>query len=107
MPFPAEKLGVRLRYTIDENDCPSTVFAAAGNAAVGTSCREWRDNMSQATIGGGLAMLAIAIIMFVAGLPRHRQVVGFLRNRDSMQALYMMVIVSLLALGSIVTLSNL
>ena len=62
--------------------------------------------MSQGMLSG-LALFATGVIMFVVGLPRHGEVVGFLRNRDRTQALYMMAIILLLALGGTVTLSNL
>ncbi|MGE0851343.1 MAG: hypothetical protein AB7O44_17240 [Hyphomicrobiaceae bacterium] len=54
---------------------------------------------------GGLLMMVAAIIMFLLALPRQGQVVGFLRNRDSTQAVYMMTIILLLALGLVITLS--
>lgn len=50
-------------------------------------------------------MMVAAIIMFLLALPRQGQVVGFLRNRDSTQAVYMMTIILLLALGLVITLS--
>jgi hypothetical protein len=54
----------------------------------------------------GLVLVALGITMFVLALPRQGQVVGFLR-RDSLQAIYMILIVFVLALGLIITLSNL
>jgi hypothetical protein len=53
----------------------------------------------------GLVLAALGVIMFLIALPRHGQVVGFLRGRDTAQALYMMTVILLLALGLIVTLS--
>jgi hypothetical protein len=50
-----------------------------------------------------MALIATALIMFVVALPRNGQVVGFLRNRNGVQAFYMMLIISLLALGLVIT----
>jgi hypothetical protein len=55
----------------------------------------------------GLVLAALGVCMFLLSLPRQGQVVGFLRGRDTGQALYMMTVVLLFALGLIVTLSNL
>jgi hypothetical protein len=68
------------------------------------SKRERYAQMSGSTLGGPI-LIGIAFIMFLLALPREGRVVGFLR-RDSMQALYMMTIILLFALGLVISLSN-
>jgi hypothetical protein len=54
----------------------------------------------------GLVLLGAGIVLFVIALPRHGEVVRFLRYREGLQALYMMVLILLLCIGGSVTLSN-
>jgi hypothetical protein len=36
----------------------------------------------------GLISIGLAVLMFMAAKPRHGEVVGFLRGRDNVQAIY-------------------
>jgi hypothetical protein len=54
----------------------------------------------------GLVMIGIALLMFVVSMPRHGQVVGFLRDRDNAQAFYVMLMILLLAVGGTVALTS-
>ena len=52
---------------------------------------------------GGLVLLGLAVLMYLAAKPRHGEVVGFLRGSGNAQALYALTLVSLLAVGSLMT----
>jgi hypothetical protein len=54
----------------------------------------------------GLAMFVTAIFLFVMALPRHGEVVWYLKDRDGAQSLYMMFLVGLLASGAILSLTS-
>jgi hypothetical protein len=47
-----------------------------------------------------LAMLGLALFMFVVAIPRHGQVVGFLRGRSTLETSYTLVLLSLLVVGT-------
>jgi hypothetical protein len=50
----------------------------------------------------GVFLIALSIAMFVSALPRRGEVVGFLRNRDWLEASYVVAIASLFMGGIIV-----
>jgi hypothetical protein len=54
----------------------------------------------------GLAMIGVAVVLFVIAIPRRGEVVGFLRGRDGLQAFYAMGLLFLLAVGIVITLFN-
>jgi hypothetical protein len=54
----------------------------------------------------GLVLLGVGIAMFFIALPRHGEVVRFLRYRDGLQAFYVMVFILLICLGGTITLSH-
>jgi hypothetical protein len=47
----------------------------------------------------GLTLLGLAVVMFLAAIPRHGEVVGFLRGRDNVQALYGLAFVAMVFVG--------
>jgi hypothetical protein len=51
----------------------------------------------------GMLLIALSVAMLVSALPRGGQVVGFLRNRDWLEASYVVAIASLFMRGVIVT----
>jgi hypothetical protein len=55
----------------------------------------------------GLALSAAAIFLFVIALPKDGEVVWYLRDKDSAQSLYMMLLIGMLSTGAILSLSSL
>jgi hypothetical protein len=48
----------------------------------------------------GLAMVGVALFMFVIAIPRQGEVVGFLRGRSTLETAYTLVLLSLLVVGT-------
>jgi hypothetical protein len=48
----------------------------------------------------GLAMVGVALFMFLVAIPRHGEVVGFLRDRSTLETAYTLVLLSLLVIGT-------
>lgn len=55
----------------------------------------------------GVSLVVISIVMLAMALPRHGEVVGFLRDRDLLQSTYMMVVVALFSAGVFIAISDL
>lgn len=47
----------------------------------------------------GLAMVGLAIFLFVVAIPRKGEVVGFLRGRSGLEAAYTILLLCLLVVG--------
>jgi hypothetical protein len=47
----------------------------------------------------GLILLGLAVVMFIAAIPRHGEVVGFLRGKENVQAAYALAFVAMLFVG--------
>jgi hypothetical protein len=54
----------------------------------------------------GLLMIGASFALFIVALPRHGEVVGFLRERHTLQAIHMMAVILLFVLGGAITLSG-
>ena len=54
----------------------------------------------------GLGMIGASFLMLLIALPRHGEVVGFLRHRDGAQFFYTMALILALSLGIVVTLTH-
>jgi hypothetical protein len=51
----------------------------------------------------GLGMMAASTLMFLIAAPRRGEVVTFLKDRDGLQTVYMMVLIGLLVFGAAIT----
>jgi hypothetical protein len=51
------------------------------------------------TVLVGLILIGLAVVMFLAAIPRPGEVVGFLRDKDNMQAAYALALVAMLFVG--------
>ena len=49
----------------------------------------------------GLILLGLAVVMFLAAIPRHGEVVGFLRGKENVQAAYALAFVAMLFVGGL------
>jgi putative Mn2+ efflux pump MntP len=54
----------------------------------------------------GFLMLGASFALFIVALPRHGEVVGFLRERHTRQTIHMMAVILLFVLGGAIALSS-